>query len=184
MNQDSKIVKLPPNTFKNTFCVFTEVNLSIIENKKPDFQSDSGSCYYYTEKGMYRLSNHWGRLGNSKWRLIENGVDTNSKVKLGYANWSDFLPDNKYEALYYVSVDFETETILYQHKMNVDYDGKAVLRTASDTMKRVKQARNILHLTNWAKHFPKFEINNLRKKIVTDLIYTNKSLEEIKRQYL
>ncbi|MFC7772449.1 hypothetical protein ACS8MM_01115 [Flavobacterium sp. MAHUQ-57] len=183
MIRENATFQLPPNTFKNTFCVFTEVNVSNLQDRSPDFESDSGSKYYYTEQGMYRLSNHWGRLGNSKWRLIENGDTSASKVKLGYANWEDFFPDNKYEALYYVTVDFETRTVLYQHKLSKNYDDMAVVRTSDDTMKRVRQARNILHLTNWAKHFPDWEIEVLRKKIVTDLIYTNKTLDEIKRQY-
>ena len=183
MNQENTIFKLPPNTFKNTFCVFSEVSLTVIRDWKPDFQSDSGSRYYYTEKGMYRLSNHWGRLGNSKWRLTENAGGETSRLKLGYAQWDDFYPDNKYGLLYYMSVDYDTATVLYQHKMNKEYDGKAILRTAVDTMKRVKQARNILQLTNWAKHFPAHELENLRQLIVNDLVHTNKTLDEIKRQY-
>ena len=175
-------MKLKPNAFKNTFCVFTEVDPAIIELIKPDFESESGSKYFYTKEGMYRLSNHWGRLGNSKWRLIENKSLESFKIKLGFANWDEFYQDNKYELLYYLSVDFEIKEVLYQHKMNQTYDGTAILRTADDTMKRVKQARNILQLTNWAKHFEQ-DIDELRKWIVTDLIYTNLTLDEIKRKY-
>ena len=178
-----KELKLKPNTFKNTFCVFTEVSLTVIQERLPDFESESGSKYYYTDEGIYRLSNHWGRLGNSKWRLTENGLQGSSKIKLGYASWNDFHPDNKHELLYYLSVDFETKEVLYQHKMNKMYDGKAILRTADDTMKRVKQARNILQLTNWAKYFENEDIEELRKLIVTDLIYTDLTLDEIKRKH-
>ena len=173
-----------PNTFKNTFCVFNQRDLKEIEDLILDYKSNSGSSYFYTEKGMYRLSNHWGRLGNCKWRLVETHVDYKSKIKLGFANWDDFFPDNKHEALYYLQADFETATVLYQHKNCKDYFGKEILRTASDTMKRVKQARNILQLTNWAKHFENTDIFKLRKDIVTDLIFTNLSLDEIKRKHL
>lgn len=171
-----------PNSFKNTFCVFKEMPLLEIQDLKVDYISESGSQYFYTEKGMYRLSNHWGRLANSKWRLISE-IESDSKIKLGYANWDEFYNDNKHEALYYLEVNFEDKTVLYQHKNNKEYNGKAILRTVDDTMKRVKQARNILSLTNWAQHFEEIDIEELRKKIITELIFTNKSLEEIKRNY-
>ena len=89
-----------PNSFKNTFCVFKEQNLKSIENLKLQFQSKSGSCYYYTTIGMYRLSNHWGRLANSKWRLEPMEPETNSKTKVGFAPWTEFYPDNALEELY------------------------------------------------------------------------------------
>nr|WP_262921823.1 hypothetical protein [Flavobacterium amniphilum] len=174
---------MKPNSLKNTFCVFTEVDPIVIQELKPDFESESGSKYFYTDEGIYRLANHWGRLGNAKWRLVENGFHGSSKLKLGYARWNAFYPDNKYEHLYYLEADFRTNEVLYQHKMNTTYDGKAILRTADDTMKKVKQARNILQLTNWSKHFENHDLEDLRKLIVTDLIYTNLTLDEIKRKY-
>lgn len=179
----SKSFRPNPNSFKHTFCVFQEVDLQLIESKKPDFSSDSGSLYFYTEKGMYRLSNHWGRLANSKWRLVSE-IETNSKTKLGFALWTDFHPDNATEKLYYLEVDFVKETILYQHKNNPSFDQKAILRTSIETTKRIKQARNILTLTNWAKYFENSDINELRKQIINELIYTNKSLEEIKQNVI
>lgn len=184
MKKEERKFKLPPNAFKNTFCVFTEVSMELIEGLEPDFKSESGSRYFYTDKGMCRLSNHWGRLGNSKWRLIETGINDSSKTKLGYADWNEFYPDDKYELLYYLDVDFDTKNVLYQHKLNKRYDKKAVLRTADDTMKRVRQARNILQLTNWANYFNNSDIEKLRELIVTDLIYTNLTLDEIKRKYI
>jgi hypothetical protein len=49
---------------------------------------------------MYRLSNHWGRLANSKWRLIAADTETSSKLKLGFAHWTDFYPDNHDKLLF------------------------------------------------------------------------------------
>jgi hypothetical protein len=45
--------------------------------------------YYYTKKGMYRVSNHWGRL-------TVNGVEpmepeSDSKLQLGFAPWTHFI---------------------------------------------------------------------------------------------
>jgi hypothetical protein len=56
------------NTFKpslihlKTLCVFKEQPISAIEGLTVQFESKAGSRYFYTQVGMYRLSNHWGRL--------------------------------------------------------------------------------------------------------------------------
>jgi len=171
-----------PNSFKNTFCVFREENKEVVANLLLQYESKSGSCYYYTEKGMYRLSNHWGRLANSKWRLEPSEPETASKTKLGFANWDDFYPDNAIEELYYIQADYNRNTVNYQHKNNPDYDKKAILRTSFETTKRIKQIRNLLNLTSWAKHFDYEDLAVLRQKIIKELIFTNKTLEEIKRE--
>lgn len=171
-----------PNSFKNTFCVFNEVPLDAIEGLKVQYESKAGSSYYYTKEGMYRLSNHWGRLANSKWRLEPMKKTSPSKQKLGYALWTNFYPDNAEDKLYYLEANFDTKTVQYQHKNNPAFDQKAVLRTSFETAKRIKQARNLLELTSWAKYFEFDDIDSLRMKIIHGLIYTEKSLEEIKRE--
>jgi hypothetical protein len=181
-SKKEQIPYLKPNAFKNTFCVFKEVNLSEIENIECDYKSKSGSSYYYNKLGMYRLSNHWGRLANSKWRLEPLEIETTSKIKLGFALWTHFYPDNATEKLYYIETNFITNTVNYQHKNNPEYDKKAVLRTSLETTKRIKQIRNLLNLTSWAKHFEYEDLAVLRKSIITELMFTNKTLEEIKRE--
>jgi hypothetical protein len=170
-------------SFKNTFCVFQEVPASIIDKTIPNYKSVSGSHYFYTKEGMYRYATHWGRLAHSKWRLVEMEVKSLSKTKLGFASWSSFYTDNNTDFLYYLQFDLAQKTIQYEHKNNVLYNHKAILRTTPETTKRIKQARNILNLTNWAKHFSQ-NIEELRVLIVTDLVYTNLSLEAIKLKYL
>lgn len=176
------IVNLKPNSFKNTFCIFKEVSLQEIVDRKSDFTSTSGSTYYYTKSGMYRLSNHWGRLANSKWRLEPLETESLSKTKLGFALWTDFYPDNSIDELYYIEVDFKLKTVNYQHKNNPLYDKKAVLRTSFETTKKIKQIRNLLNLSSWAKHFDYEDLDVLREQIINELIYTSKSLEGIKRE--
>lgn len=181
-----------PNAFKNTFCIFKEVPLQEINNKDADFISKSGSSYYYIQNGMYRLSNHWGRLANSKWRLeplqldchVPIGIGTrhDSKVKLGFALWTSFYPDNAKDQLYYIETNFATNSTNYQHKNNPEYDKKAVLRMSFETTKKIKQIRNLLNLTSWANHFDYEDIDVLRQKIINELMYSNKTLEEIKRE--
>ena len=61
----------------------------------PDFVSESGSAYWYTTQGVFRLSNHWGNVASCDWGL--DGVcnpDTPCVVLpsdvCGFALWSDF----------------------------------------------------------------------------------------------
>jgi len=177
-----KNFKPHPNSFKNTFCIFNEVLPITIEGLKKQFESKAGSAYYYTEEGMYRVSNHWGRLANSKWRLVALEPETASKTKIGFAKWEEFHADNAEEKLYYIEADFEKNLATYQHKKNSKYDGKAILRTSFETAKRLKQVRNLQQLTSWAKHFDYDDIDDLRKEIINELIFTEKTLEQIKRE--
>jgi len=172
----------PKNFFKNTFCIFNEVPLSVIEDRKPDFKSASGSHYYYTQEGMFRLSNHWGKLANSKWRLVAMEPPSSDKIKLGFAKWEAFFQDNDLEKLYYITVDFENHTAEYYHKNCPDYNGKAVVRTYKETQKRLKNIRNILTtLTNWSKPYAQ-DIEVLRRNIIHELIHTDKTLAVIKSE--
>lgn len=179
-----KIFRPSPKSFKNTFCVFQEVSLDCLKELSVQYQSKSGSSYYYTKSGMYRLSNHWGRLANSKWRLEALEPETESKIKLGFAPWTNFYPDNAVEELYYLEANYIKKTVNYQHKNNPDYDNKAILRTSFETTKRIKQIRNLLNLTSWAKYFDYDDLDVLRQQIINELIFTNKSLEEIKREII
>lgn len=177
-----KIFRPSPNSFKNTFCVFQEVLSDKIENLKVQYDSKSGSKYFYTEEGMYRLSNHWGRLANSKWRLEPMEPETASKTKLGFAAWNEFYRDNAEEELYYLEANYIKNTVNYQHKNNPNYDKKAILRTSFETTKKIKQIRNLFNLTSWAKYFEYEDLDVLRQEIINELIFTNKTLDEIKRE--
>jgi hypothetical protein len=168
------------NFYRHTFCVFEEVPFTTIEEKKADYKSKSGSSYYFTEEGVYRLSNHWGRAANCKWRL--KVITSNpSRTKLGFANWNAFHSDNDIEKLYFITVDLESLIVNYQHKFSSEYQEKYVLRTASETTKIIKSIRDLLSNESWAKHFPNQDIKALRKEIIEKLMTTNQSLFEIKR---
>lgn len=177
-----KIFRPSPKSFKNTFCVFHEVLPDRIAGMPVQYDSQSGSKYYYTKEGMYRLSNHWGHLANSKWRLVQMEPETESKFKIGFAAWNEFYPDNAEEELYYLDANYENRTVNYQHRNNPNYDSKAILRTSFATAKRIKQIRNLFELTSWAKYFDYDDIDELRREIIEELIFTNKTLEEIKRE--
>jgi len=179
-----KIFRPSPKSFKNTFCVFQEMSLSSLKGLVVQYESKSGSSYYYSKFGMYRLSNHWGRLANSKWRLEPLEPESESKIKLGFALWENFYPDNALDELYYLEANYLNNTVNYQHKNNPNYDNKAILRTSFETTKKIKQIRNLFALTSWAKYFEYDDLDALRKKIIEELIFTNKTLEEIKREII
>lgn len=177
-------IKPLKNFFKHTFCSFEEVEETVILNKIPDYTSASGSSYYYVEKGVFRKSTHWGRLGNCKWRLEPISPSTNIKYKVGYADWTSFYPDNSHDNLYYIAVDFEEKTAQYFHKNDNVYNGTQFLRNDIDTKKRLKQIRSILNLTSWAKYYDYDDLEVLRKAIVTILIESNTDLAIAKQQGL
>ncbi len=167
------------NFHRHTFCVFLEVDLTSIDAKQCDFKSKSGSSYYFTEAGVYRLSNHWGRAANCKWRLASNTLNT-SRTKLGFALWNSFYSDNDTEKLYFISVDFETQAVHYQHKESADFREEFTLRTASETTKIIREIRNLISSDGWAKHFD-VPIETVRKTIIEKLVTTDEPLINIKR---
>lgn len=166
-------------TIKSTFCIFKEVNIEGIKNLKIDYKSDSGSEYYYTEKGVFRYSNHWGKAATSKWRLIPNSDDT-AKTKLGFANWSDFHKDNAFEKLYFLEIDFKVNKVFFNHKNNLKPNENPTLRTSNETSKVIRQIRKLLENDKWTTYF---ETENIKEKIITELINTEKTLFEIKQQF-
>lgn len=80
------------NFFESTACNWKQVNDRL--EKDPDYTSDSGSKYWYTDKGVYRLSDHWGfGVGSCDWLLNEDpelSWRDESGKRLGYADFSEF----------------------------------------------------------------------------------------------
>ena len=127
----SKITK--DNFFDCTACNWKQVNNTM--EKDPDYVSDSGSKYWYTESGVYRLSDHWGfGVGSCDWLLNEDpelSWRDDSGKRLGYANFSDFKSTkNKtfpeiFDVLTKQSVqlndtDQRSEVVYYNYRSNMD----------------------------------------------------------------
>lgn len=75
----------------------------------PDYVSDSGSRYWYTDNGVYRESDHWGKgVASCDWYLEGHGslyADEFQHVhgreaRIGFAEWSSFSPKGGEVALY------------------------------------------------------------------------------------
>jgi hypothetical protein len=175
------------NFHKYTFCIFKEVHFDAIKELKPNYKSKSGSSYYFTEVGVFRLSNHWSRVANCRWRLDANlqlQKTNNNRTRLGFAKWTDFYSDNEHEKLYFITVDFDQQVANYFHKQSPNYQSRLVLRTASETMKTIKQIRLLLNETSWAKYLKEMNIDTLRKEIIEQMITTDASFQQIRSNYL
>jgi hypothetical protein len=174
------------NFHSNTFCEFTEVDVLPANISKPHFKSKSGSAYYFTDEGVYRSSNHWGRAANCRWRLITTSKAkiNNAQQRIGFAKWTDFYPNNESDALFYIAVNFETATVTFQHKNHPNYDGKVVLRKAAETAKVMRQIKEVLETDAWAKYYNTTNIDSLRRDIIDQLCFSALSLSEIRRNLL
>lgn len=172
------------NFHKHTFCEFLEVlpNDGVILDWH--YKSKSGSNYHFTNEGVYRSANHWGRAANCRWRLVSNSSFkvNNSQNRIGYAKWTDFYPNNETEPLFFIKVNFETMKVIFQHKENSDYSPNFVLRNASETAKVIRQIKEILISNNWAKYLPLEDIEKARKFVINQMITTNLPLNEIKKR--
>ena len=88
------------NYFENTNVMYEECEKP---KRKPDYVSDSGSCYWYLKKGVIRGSNHWGNaVANCDWAYkhasgkITYGHNYKSfhffdHYLYGFARWDEFL---------------------------------------------------------------------------------------------
>jgi hypothetical protein len=170
------------NFHKYTFCEFIEIEPNKISKIKTSYKSKSGSEYCFTEEGVYRISNHWGRAANCRWRLISEIINPNQKERIGYAKWTDFYPNNETENFFYVEVNFDTKEVTFQHKNNPNFDEKAVLRNASETAKVIRQIKEILESDTWAKYLDYNDLEELRRDIIQKLITTNIPLQTIKKE--
>ncbi len=171
------------NFHKHTFCIFQEVDFELIKNIKLNFKSKSGSSYYFVENGVYRLSNHWSRVANCKWRL-NNLKTTISRTKLGFAKWVDFYPDNDLEKLYFLDVNLDLKTVNYYHIQSENYSSDKVVRTSTETTKLIKQIRTLFEQTAWTKYLNEENSAVFQNKIIDKLINSNQSFQEIRREFL
>lgn len=162
------------NFHRHTFCIWQERPLSDIDGRLPQHSSRTGSQYYFNEEGVYRLSGHWARVANCRWRLEgKEGKGT----RLGYARWTDFLPNNDTERLYWIEVDFERKEASYRHRDQGEVKG--LLRTAADTIRRMREVRKILHTDDWAAYV-NGDAEIVRKQWIQELVETDRPLVHIR----
>ncbi|APZ44885.1 hypothetical protein BW723_00650 [Polaribacter reichenbachii] len=165
------------NFFKHTFCEFQQIDdFKFPENS--NYKSKSDSLYYYTKEGVYRKSNHWGRVANCRWKLIADNNYKNQNIVTAFAKWTGFYPINSSEKFFFISVDFKKKTAKIQSEKEAT---KHFLFTYSEAQKRIKQINNLLKENKWATYFD-LPIKDLRFKIISKIISSDNTVEEIKRK--
>ena len=173
------------NFYNHTFCVFQEVERTQVESKVIDYSSKSGSKYIFIKQGVYRISNHWGRASNCRWRLNTlNSVHVNQQQRIGFANWTDFYPNDELSKLFFIVADVKSKAVQFYHKNSPLYDTKAVVRNANQTSKVIQNIKIVLNEVSWCKHLKFNDFEKLQTDIITHLIYTEKSFFEVKRLFL
>ena len=168
------------NFFKHSYCDFVVQDDSHLKLEETHFKSKAGSQYYYTDEGVYRYSNHWGRVANCRWKLSSTTKLKSQNYYVGYAKWTDFYDLNETEKQFYIAVDFQNKTVDFIHKK----DSHPVhLFFRAEAQKRVIQIRRLLAEDKWAAYL-EGSIEKLRENIITAYINSNKSIQEIKRDFL
>ena len=168
------------NFHKHTFCLFQQVEGTTEADLKLGYKSASGSAYFFTELGVYRKSNHWGRAANCRWRLITNADYKNQTETLGFAKWTDFHPNNDTEKLFFTEINEAKNEVHFNHKNHPNYSHQ-IVRNASDTAKRIKEIKNVLQTTSWAKHLIFDDFEEIKRKMLTELSNTNESFVNLKK---
>ena len=171
------------NFHKHTFCLWMEVSLADFEVQHPQFKSKSGSEYYFTDEGVYRTSNHWGRAANCRWRLVSQGNYKSQHTKVGFAKWTDFYPNDETAKLFFIQVDFEQKSVNFYHKDMPLYDGKAILRNANETAKTIKSIKQVLNEEDWARYLVYEDLEELRRDVVKQLVNLDVGFATIKKMY-
>lgn len=168
------------NFHKHTFCLFQQVEYTAVADLKWSYKSASGSAYYFTELGVYRKSNHWGRAANCRWRLITNSDYKNQIEIVGFARWTDFYPNNENEKLFFIEINEEKNDVHFNHKDHPDYTHQ-LLRNASDTAKRIKEIKIVLQESSWAKYLIFDDFEEIKRKMLCELSNTNESFVNLKK---
>lgn len=166
------------NFYRSTYCEFEMQNINFFDDMKAHFQSKSGSYYYYTEDGVFRYSNHWGRVANCRWKI--QGIDNykNQQYYVGYANWSSFYPLNSIDKVFYLEVDY-TKAKASIKRVEEGLENNHFLMNSELVHQRLKQIQTLFKEYKWARYYEE-DIDVLRKKIINKLITTNKTLEQVK----
>jgi len=148
--------------------------ISFFEEKSVHFKSKSGSYYFYADGGVYRYSNHWGRVASCRWKIkgIENYK--NQKYYVGFAKWQDFYPLNDTDKVFYIDVNFETQQTKISRISSIENNNEKYLMNSSLVHQRVKQIQNLFKEYKWAKYIDA-HIDDAREILIEKLINSNTS---------
>ena len=137
------------NFHRKTFCEFTYVSPDRIPLKEPDHVSSSGSRYFFSEEGVLRISNHWGRAAACRWRLKGFDGKIAKHVPAGFAQWSTFYPYDPQQHWFYIRKDFDE----IGHRLDAYYTTDAICFDEKEAVKRLKWLQNHAHRDDLEAYF-------------------------------
>ncbi|WP_157366564.1 hypothetical protein [Aquimarina agarilytica] len=161
------------NYYRNTYAVYKEVNPADLHFSVWHYVSKSGSSYFYTKEGVYRLSNHWGRAAKCRWVLsaADNKMYVSKgRSRIGYAKWGDFYENSESTKAYFIKVDYQKMEVTYDHKSR-DTSAQAIYRTAKETQKIIIKVKRLLLTNAWSKYYEYDDLEVLRKELIDELIF-------------
>ncbi len=167
------------NYFKHTYCEFKKVEIDFFSKCEYHYKSKSGSLYFYTEEGVYRYSNHWGRVANCRWKISGIEAYKNQIYYVGYSNWIEFYPLNNSEKVHYVKTNVETEDLKIQ-KATGKNDTTHFLMTLDFALLRLNQIKKLNKDFKWATYYNE-NIEVLRNKLIDKLINSDETLQVLKQ---
>jgi hypothetical protein len=99
------------NFFIGTYANWTSV--SEVPNRTPDYISESYSNYWYSNKGVVRLSDHWGVVSSNFWELDKPGA-------IGFCTWKNFHKIVQLKSPY-ITQDLNSEQYYDNYYLDHDY---------------------------------------------------------------
>lgn len=73
--------------FESTAAIFKQATAP---DREPDYESASGSKYWLTDSGVYRVSNHWGySIASCKWWLEGVAMDEFGTVEFSGSDYRE-----------------------------------------------------------------------------------------------
>lgn len=154
--------------------------MDFFKEKKVHFKSKSGSYYFYTDEGVYRYSDHWGRVASCRWKIKGIEVYKNQQFYVGFTKWEDFHPLNDVDKVYYIKVNLATKQAKIIRLSN-EGNNRTYLMNAPLAYLRLKQIQTLFKEYKWAKYIDG-DIDELRAVIIDKLLNSNTTLDILKRE--
>lgn len=165
------------NFYRNTFAVFQKKSPENID--QIHYVSKHGSKYIFTPAGVFRYSNHWGRVGNCRWRL-EALSHKQQVFYWGFARWQDFYSNDETSQLYFIEKTSRGDFII-NHKENA-IENQTVFFSAKEAAKRIKKINEIQEGDFWFKYVVGYEQEEARKILIYELMCTKNTYFEIMKR--
>ena len=87
--------------------------------REPDYISESGSKYWYTEAGVVRCSDHWGRVASCAWQLDVCLVEADTFYWWYRTHGVYDAPDERYLKDVYAFADWDSFEPKNVHAMSI-----------------------------------------------------------------